>query len=333
MNDKTIIFYDEPSFPNYWYNNLNKLYKKILEKHNFNIVTKRLLNGSAWAQNNLDVTLKYEIENVNPNALYVLNPIQFATFIANIKRTVVRNRLYIFLKSIKYIILWQEVLLDDLRITGYGDQMYDKHFTIYFFSMAKHIISSNYVTIESLKKYRVTNYSYNIITGYSEINNIIPLANSNNKEIDILIYGTIRDKYTYRADLIKKIKQNSKYNIQIMDGVYDTKLDIILNKTKLVIHIPSYPNLKHMPWPKITYLQAKKVLFMIEENAEMYDRALDKIIPHFKQDDINDLNNKIDYYLSNPDKINDIIEANYNFIINERNMDNDINKEFTSYLV
>ena len=111
-----------------------------------------------------------------------------------------------------------------------------------------------------------------------------------------------------------------KYRVQIKLSLNENDIkDEILAQTKIVLHIPSYPNLKHFPWQKTMELICKKIFIIIEECEDMYKSDLDKFITFYKPGDIDDLNKKISYYLDNPkerkditDKLFDIIKDSYN---------------------
>ena len=311
-----LIFYDEPSFPNYWYNHVNTLYKNILQTKIYDIEVRRLLFGDCWGHNKLYETLSSELNKIDKTAIYILNPIHYAIFITNIRKQGVAEKIYKFLGDINYLLIWQEVLTDDFHVIGYNENMYNPVFSKYFFKHAKKILVSNRVSIKVFDKHDIHNYEYNIITGYSEINNIKPLSSKINKDIDILIYGTLNKKYHYRFNLIERIKKDNKYgyNIVVSDNLFNDNLIYHLKRTKIVIHVPSYANLQHMPWPKITHLQAMKVLFMIEENDEMHSQGLDNIVLWYKQNDVADIYDKLGKIINDNSERNEVIERNYDWI-------------------
>jgi hypothetical protein len=304
-----------------WYSNLNKMYKKILVANNYNVFVKNIrINNSLQSSY---ICLENLIEESTNYDIFVFNPVDFATFNTNLKK--MKDGIFNFLDRIKYIIIWQEILLETLDIVGYNGIDLQRDYVLKFFGNSLLTITSNLISLNSLNKHNINKHVYFTVTGYSLINNIVPLNSSINKDIDVFIYGTLHDTYTYRnisIDNIKKLNQN-KYNIYISGNIYDKELDEILSKTKIVVHVPSHQNLKHMPWPKITYLQSKKVFFIIEDNDELHQNAnaLDKFIMSYQKNNITDLFSKIKYYLENPENRTQVIEKNFEYIFSKSNMD------------
>ena len=322
-NGKSIIFLhvDADGAGTWWYKNVNSIYQKILRSKFYNVKVINLKSkGFDLEKNSLN-----ELYLARNNDLYILNPINFASFLVTLKHfPTMRNKLYNFIKNIKYIAIWQEIFNDDLSIIGYQEDYIDKDFILTYFRNSKMNLVSNLISIKILEKFGITNNKYFIITGYSEINNIVPFNSNDVPFIDILIYGDLASSYTYRNNIINLIKQKNKQNLNIciIDNVFGDKLDRYLKKAKIVIHIPSYANLNHMPWPKITTLQCKKVFFIVEENEELFEKNLENIISYYKRNDIDDIYSKVEYYLKNPEIRKNMIEANYNFIKNNYNIDN-----------
>ena len=317
-----VVLYNEPTFPNYWYNHVTQLYANILKSSDIGLTMDRLLYGDAWGKNKLVETLQQKIDDPG-KYIHILNPIHYCTFLANRKKKRVLEKIYEFLLKVDYIILWQEILTDDFRVIGYGDRLYNRDFSLFFFRNAKHIWSSNLISLNILKKHDIDHCSYNIITGYSAINRIIPFDTNSNKSIDIFIYGTLNKKYTYRQNMIDCIVKGNQYgyNIVIREA-YGDKLDQYLKASKIVVHVPSYEGLEHMPWPKITYLQARKVMFIVEENAELYQANLEDIIVSYNG--VDDLYMKVGMYINDSYKV---IERNYGYIKGKMDMDKEIPKK------
>ena len=94
-----------------------------------------------------------------------------------------------------------------------------------------------------------------------------------------------------------------------------------MNNTKIVIHIPSLSNLKHFPWGKAAELMYNKIFFIIEENEDMYHIKAENVVAFNKTNLIEDLKNKIIYYINNDEERNKIIDKCYNYIKNNFNMD------------
>ena len=338
---KKIIFFDEPDSKNRWYNNVNQIYKKIFLYYNFDVITKRLLFHKNKQNNVYDIDeniIDKELKDIDKNAIYFFNPINFASFLINtlddnlkINLKSLKDKIYFFLKEINYITIWSEIMDENLFIIGYDRICCNKNFIQFFFKNSILNLCSNEISISSLNKYDIKNNDYHITLGYSPINDLIPLNIDLNKTIDILIYGCDLNNFPYRRNLIKQIQENYKeLNIVISDNLFDKNLDESLLKTKIVIHIPSHANLPQMPWAKISILQIKKVFFIIEENDELFEKQLNNFVVYYKRNDISDLMEKINFYLDNPLK-SDLIEKNYEFII-KNNIDiklpNIVNKIF-----
>ena len=139
------------------------------------------------------------------------------------------------------------------------------------------------------------------------------------QDIDILFYGNINPTWIpYRSNFIEKIKNKSnEQDLQFKYGTFHgEEKNILLQKSKIVIHIPSYENLRTFPWAKTGELMLKKVFFIIEENDELYNKNLNDLIVYYKKNDIDDLMKKISYYLQNPDEMNSIREKCYHFMKN-----------------
>lgn len=323
----TIVFMDQDivlkSKYTKWYPNVNNLYKKILISKGFTVITQDLgIDELYHIKNNLNIDNM--ISEISENNIYVFNPIDFASFFLSANKPILGEKIEYFLKNIKYIVLWQEILQENLHIIGYGEV--DTNFIFNYFKNSKLNIVSNMVSIDNLKKHNINHNVYSTITGYSLINDLIPFNNNIEKDIDILFYGTFHPTYDYRKNTISKLnelnnKNDKKYVIQISENIYDNELDQILQRTKIIIHVPSHANLNHMPWPKITYLQARKIFFIIEDNQELHDNKIDNFIIHYKQNDVPDLFRLIEYYLQNDELREKIISENYDYILKNSNMD------------
>ena len=303
-----------------WYANINKLYKNILTVNHYNVIIKYLR-----ADNSFKPTKKnfYElVDKIFENEIYIFNPIDFAGFLLCLPN--LQEKIFYFLDHIKYIVIWQEILLENFDIVGYQNSSKHRNYIFKFFNNSILNIVSNSISINSLEKNNIKHNKYFTITGYSLINNIIPFVNDiGYKDIDVFIYGTIHETYTYRNVLLSNLTNinNNKYNIQTRSNLYGEQLDLMLKRTKLVVHIPSHPNLTHMPWPKITYLQAKKIFFIIEDNDELHQNNLDGFIICYHRNNIHDLFEKIEYFLKNEEFRKKNIDDNYDYILKTANMD------------
>ena len=303
-----------------WYPNVNNMYKNILTKNGYNIIIKNIREQTGMEISRALVTKL--IETKTDNEIFILNPIDFAGFFLRLRK--LKKLIFNLLDNIKYIVLWQEILMPNFEIIGYTKTKYQKEFVKKFFNRSMLNVVSNLVSINSLVKNNIHHNKYFTITGYSHINDIVPIDdNGTFKDIDIFIYGNNHPTYIYRNNLITGITNvnNNKYTLYINNNIYGEQLDYILKKTKIVLHIPSHKDLEHMPWPKITYLQSKKIFFIVEDNAELHANNYDSFIPYYKRNDIMDMFIKIDYYLKNESVRHALIEKNYNFIAQTSNMD------------
>ena len=255
-------------------------------------------------------------------ALYFMTPITFLILLTNYARPELKDMVIQFLQSINYIVIWQEVLNPDFTITGYKPEYCNKDFILQFFKLSKFTISSVQQVIDILKEYQITNTLYHHIMGYSSICNITRLDSYmySMKDIDILIYGSTSPNYEYRKYITQNIQQ-CKYCTFISDNIYGKSLDEYLKRTKIVLHIPSHPNLQHVPWAKISFLQAKGIFFLVERTKELEEKNLVDIIPTYEPNDVNNIIKQLDYYLSNQDIVNQYIEKNYQYS-KENNIDN-----------
>jgi hypothetical protein len=126
------------------------------------------------------------------------------------------------------------------------------------------------------------------------------------------------------------MNSTTKYNLKIFDNNFD--IDSDLERTQIVVHVPSFPNLPHMPWAKITSLQAKKIFFIIEENDEMYEKGFESFTVYYKRNDIQDLYKKIDYFLDpiNLKERHEYVEKHFQFIYKNNNMEEKVPKIISS---
>ena len=337
-----IFFGDEKYLKNIWYNRVKNFYMNILRNNGYNVSEKDMLHKikyiSQYKQEELELVVKSLDQYIKKGILCIFTPVNFAILMhiylySNING---RKNLESILKKLKYIILWQEIIQDNLMITGYDPKQFSKKFLILFFESSILNLISNMQSFKTLKKYNLKNCQYYTIIGHSKINNIIPLTQKTST-IDILIYGSrIKSNfYEYRTMLVDKITDlNKKFNYSLVMFDDTFEIDKYLECTNIVVHVPSFSNLPHMPWAKITTLQAKKVFFIIEENDEMYEKQLETFTIYYQRNDIEDLYKKIAYFLDpvNQNEKQRIIEENYDYIMSTNNMDIKI-PEFISTII
>ena len=63
----------------------------------------------------------------------------------------------------------------------------------------------------------------------------------------------------------------------------------------------------------------------MKKDEEIYIRGLDKLCVFYKRNDLQDLKNKIEYYLENKEKRDIIINRCYNYFKRNYNIDNLLN--------
>lgn len=305
----------------YFYKNKMNYYLNIC-KNKFNIKISKIDVGKYM--NNTD----YDIIEENENTLLIFDELAYFNIFYKYIKSDKDNKLYIldYLKNTNYILFFTE-LFENKELKTIGCYFYDKDFSINFFKNANKLMLCNTRNINYLIENDIKN---NIIYfppfGYNEIFKI----NNKSKKNDLLIYGNILDTFTHRNTYLEKIKFFSKennINCIIRDDLFGEEKNLILDETKIVIHIPSHEKLHSMPWAKINELMAKKVFFIIEENEELHIKNLNNIIISYKNYD--DLQNKIIFYLENENERNKICEKCYKYIIENFN----IEKLFKSFII
>ena len=134
---------------------------------------------------------------------------------------------------------------------------------------------------------------------------------------DCILYGHL-DGSPYRTQMIdqvcSKLNESTNIGLKVFDGnLYDHDKMQILSKTKIVLHIPSVENLHTVPWAKISELMKHKIFFIIEESDELYSYNLDQIVVFYKIGNINDLIEKIKYYIENDYARQKVIDKCYTY--------------------
>jgi len=274
--------------------------------------------------NNSDNFLKYiKYFEETDNILYIIDELTYPHLLSCSK---IDNYCYQiicnFLLNANYITFFCEIFEDE-RLKTIGNILYDLKFSKIFFKNSKKNILCNIYNINYLNNYDINNIYYFPPIGYSQINNIIPLISNYQKKTDILFMGSA--KFDYREKIISKISKISKkynYNFEFYDlSLFDEYKNEKLKDTKIVIHFPSFEKLNTLPWAKIAELMCKKIFFIIEFNNNIILDGLEDTICYYYPDIVDDLENKIIYYINNEDKRNEYIEKCYEYIITNYNMD------------
>jgi hypothetical protein len=285
----------------------------------------KIININSYISNNTNYSIEYELVP-KKDELYIYDEMSYINLLyiyinSNIE---IKNKIVNFLKNIKYIFFTSELICDN-NLRTIGSTTSNINFSIIFYSNAHKIVLCNTKNRNYLLKYGIySNVIYFPLLCNSKINNIVPLIPNCKKNIDILFYGNMVSEFVYRNDIINKLKihyNKSVYKFLCVSDLYEQKNEI-LNRTKIVIHIPSHENLYTFPWAKIAELSAKKIFFIIEENEEMYIQNLDSVVVYYKKSDINDLLNKTNYYLLNEKEREACIERCYSYISMKYDTDN-----------
>jgi len=309
----------------YFYKNKMDYYLNIY-KNKFNININEIKIGK-YMNYKFDYFDYFELNNVI-SKIYLIDELAYFMIINKyiISDEKIKNNIIKFIKNTNYVIFLSE-LFESNKLKTIGSKLYNTEISIKFIKNANKIMLCNTRNINYLIENDIKN---NIIYfppyGYSEIFKI----NNKLKKIDLLIYGNILDTFTHRNIYLEKINIFSKknnINCVIRDNLFGEEKNLILDETKIVIHIPSHEKLHSMPWAKINELMAKKVFFIIEENEELHIKNLNNIIISYKNYD--DLKNKIKFYLENEDERNIICEKCYKYIV--KNFD--IEKLLKSFII
>ena len=313
---------------NYKYNNfhynLSLQYKKFAEENGIPVYHPKIFDGlfNNYNKNKedfLDFLLNYIPDN---NSIYIFNTEDLMFFYYYYDLTNM-ELIYKFIKTAKYILFQYEVIIDNnLSQIGFKNSFITSKYSVDFTNYERDIFLKKFY-INSQKVY-ICSYKNKEYLKINNIRNTVyypPYINStfkkNNKlkNIDCLFYGNTDKESEYRNIIIDKIK----LELDVLDlkfistNLCDEELNDALNSTKIVLYIPSHEKLHIMPWAKISHLMKNKIFFIIEENEELYNKNLENTIIYYKQGDINDLKNKIIYFINNEDKIQDIVEECYNY--------------------
>ena len=164
---------------------------------------------------------------------------------------------------------------------------------------------SNYNTNYLKEKYNLTNISYLPLYQY-KYNNYYPLKiDIKQKKNDVIFIGSLNKRRDNILDKLKIIKKNNKLN-------NDEKTKLLTN-SKIYINIHFYDN-SVLEIERILEGLKNKCLIISERSKDIeLDNLYSNMIIFY--DDINDLEKKINYYLSNDDEYFNLIKKFYeNFI-------------------
>ena len=269
--------------------------------------------------------LKLILEKTSDSNLFLFNELDFS----NLREFYnysdeFKNLLIKFLSNTNYMIFFCEILIND-KFQTKGSDVINEEYAKLIFSNASKIICCDTKNKEYLSKIIVP---YKIIyfppIGYTKINDK-PLIKNKQIDIDLLFYGNINPSWIpYRSKILNEIGNIADKNkLNFINGTFhDCEKNNLLKRSKIIIHIPSYENLRTFPWAKTVELMLKKVFFIIEENEEMYNNKLNDVVIYYKSDNLRDLEEKIDYFIKNTDERTKVINRCYEYIKSTYNMDN-----------
>lgn len=324
-NKKFIILkINELSNINKYFLNKQEIIENIIKYYNCNIefIEVKLTSIDSFVLCDLETYLQIK------DGIYIFDELTYALLIINsVIFPNLQEIIINFLYNINYIIIFSE-LFKNTSLQTIGNNYSNIEVSKIFFKNALKIALCNTKNINYLLQ---NNIYENIIyypIGYSYINQLKTNINLNlEKNIDILCYGnfiSLNDKlFEYRNNLINKINNiciKNNLKLVVSNNIYGHELNKYLEKSKIVIHIPSHSNLYTFPWAKCIDLMSKKIFYMIEENEEMYCRNLQYISAYYSRN-IDDIEEKILYYLNNEFERQKYIENNYKYITNNYNVD------------
>ena len=330
LENKNIIFFNITNITsdyNYYMTNMKRYYNILKTKYNVEYRDIKLDYSNNFNKNNIKDYLSF-----NDGDIFIIDDITLTILItSHLNIITTKENIEYFVNNAKYINCFSEIFIsNDLQFTGC--YLNNKNFVKLFFIKAITNLILNTVNLYYLFENNINNYIYYPSYGYSEINNICYIKNNAEqnleKDIDILFYGNIRSSsgtiiHHYRNANVNKIKlnyENTNIVFKIFNNLYEEK-DNILKKTKIVIHVSPCKDFHILSWAKVVELMSKKIFFIVEENEELYIKKLDKIIIFYKKNNLDDLYEKINYYLKNEDIRNNNIELCYDYIKKNYNMD------------
>jgi hypothetical protein len=318
------------------YHNTQKIYVLNYFKNNnykTNIINVFFLKNNELILNHM----KSIIEDTNyiSNTLYIFNAEDYYQFYCMLNPNNIEI-IYSFLSKINYIYFCYEVLsnnkLDQIGLNTTPHNVYSSKFyynfeerfdfVLHFFRNSKLILSSNADSIKYLNENKITNVIYFSPIGYSPAilyNN----TTIHNKTIDVLFYGNQVDELTYRNNILDQISlycTQNKFVFEQYNELIDNKKINKLSESKIVIHIPSHEKLETFPWAKCAELFANNIFVIIEENKDIFENNMEDIVVYYKHGDINDLTNKIQYYINNKKQRDDKTRLCFEYFKNNFNM-------------
>lgn len=283
--------------------------KIIFDTNNDSIV----LDSDLLRLNNYLLEAKY-------NKIYILNELDYCHLKACYQSNEYTKQLLInFFKKSTYLITFTEIFMNT-NFQTVGNTSFNKEYSILFFNYAYKVLVCDSQNLFYLyDNINPLNVIYNPPINFLDDTHI---NKSDNQDIDILFYGSLHDKiFEYRKNLLEIVqnfasKKGYVFKIYNRDLYADEK-DKILERTKIVIHVASLPNLRTIPWAKITELCKKEVFFLIEYNLTEFNIHEMNISSYNVTNNNGNISTNIceiiEFYLSNPEKRNKSILRNKNY--------------------
>jgi hypothetical protein len=325
----TISYIKYPNYPylKYYNNKTTEIANIITSLKNVNIEyvfqsglvfdTNKL---ASFFDSDLSILYKYFTET-KYNKIYILNELDYC-HLKGFYQTNEKNKQIItnFFKKSTYLITFTEIFENDTLQT-IGNTSYNKEYSILFFKYAYKVLVCDTKNLNFLYEYvNSLNILYNppITTPDN-----MELIMSDKQDIDFLFYGALEDTiFKYRKnliDIVNKFATTNGYVFKIFNReLFDDEKDNLLKRTKIVIHVGSLPNLRTLPWAKISELMIKKVFFLIENNLSefnMHEMNISSYNITYNDENMQtNICELLEFYLSNPEKRYNSISRNTKYI-------------------
>ncbi|MBC7473965.1 MAG: hypothetical protein H7263_06705 [Candidatus Sericytochromatia bacterium] len=189
------------------------------------------------------------------------------------------------MSQLKYIV----VQLEQLSFSGGWFDNKKDLFINRFIPLLKNALDIWDYSLENVKFMNKYNLNSTLIPfGFHEIFKTIKHAD--NKDIDVLFYGSTHQR---RWDIIEKLRE--KCNVKSVMGIYGYERGELISRSKVIINIHAYENLKILEQVRLFYLLSNKC-FIISENSESnpykdgfvtlsYSQLVERTIEWLKKDE------------------------------------------------
>lgn len=307
-----------------FYQQKQEYYNRIFETKNMTVISIDVNfyafgYPKAFLENTIETLQTTFIENNTNDCMYIFNELDVANLKTLFKNETFKETIKDFVKKTKYVVFFCEIFENE-NLQTIGNKNQNEEFPKLFFENAFKIFLCDSKNIEFLKNIN-TNVVYFPPIGYSTINNISK-RKRNEYEYDLFFYGNINETFIpYRSQMLSKLKEES--DIQKWKFIYGTyfgeEKKKIQDKTKIILHIPSYEKLRTIPWAKIAELMAFDFFFILEKNEEMFHLGIQDLFCYYEN--IQDLIQKIKYYLLHEDERLEMSRRLHEYVKEHFNMD------------